>query len=346
MRVIFFSILCLVTLQSCKSKYLHTVQSANDSIVLKDSVRIRALVVTKNALWYAGSESKIGYINFKTGEQKQGKLPAEQPVDFRSLATNGTTLFYMSIGNPAQLFSSTKELEHIQKVYYEKHESVFYDAIAFFNTKQGIAIGDPTQKALAILLTKDGGKNWLRIPESDAPQLEEGEAAFAASNTNIVIQKNLVWIITGGKKSHVWHSKDFGAHWERFEIPIKQGGEMTGAFTAAFYDANVGVVAGGDYSNQNDHEGNLILTIDGGKTWKRVNYLNGPTYISCIQFVPNSKGKEIVTVGAGGLFYSSDQGQHWLQLDSNSSLYTLRCLDENTLIAAGKNRIIRYELVR
>jgi hypothetical protein len=50
----------------------------------------------------------------------------------------------------------------------------------------------------------------------------------------------------------------------------------------------------------------------------------------------NSEGKGIVSVGASGLFYSSDSGLNWKQLAKDPSLYTLRFIDNHTAIAAGK----------
>ncbi|MFM2229915.1 MAG: hypothetical protein RL607_1173 [Bacteroidota bacterium] len=345
MRVLFFLFAGFLTLQSCSSTR-STVKSVEKEILVKDTIQIRAIVVTKKQLWYAGTQSKAGTYFFSTGEHQQVQLPAEKVSEFRSLAYNGSDLCFLSIADPAQLILGTDQLQHLHQVYREQHEKVFYDAIAFCDAQHGIAIGDPTNKTLAVLVTSDGGYHWTRIPEHDAPLLTEGEAAFAASNTNIVTQNKCIWVVTGGKKSRIWKSTDYGFHWEKQEIPIQQGGEMTGAFSAAFYNESIGVVAGGDYAQQKSSEGNLVLTLDGGKTWKRQEFKSGPTYISCIQFIPGSHGKELVTVGAGGLFYSADQGMNWVNLDSNPALFTLRCLDKNTLIAAGKNRIIRYKLIR
>lgn len=345
MRTIIFSILTVIVFQSCSSTQ-NRVQSVQKEVVLKDSISIRALAVSKKQLWYAGSQSKAGTLFLDTKEHKQVRLVTPKKVEFRSLAYNNYDVFFLSIGNPAQLYSGTDQLYHLHEVYNESHEKVFYDAIAFSDTQHGIAIGDPTDKALAVLLTSDGGKNWRRIPENNAPLLAEGEAAFAASNTNIITQKNTIWVITGGKKSRIWKSIDYGNHWQCIEIPIKQGGEMTGAFSAAFYNSKIGVVAGGDYSQQNSKDSNLVLTLDGGITWKKITYADGPGYISCIQFVPGSQGKELVTTGAGGTYYSGDQGAHWMQLDADATFYTLRFLDKNTYFAAGKNQLVKFTLVR
>jgi photosystem II stability/assembly factor-like uncharacterized protein len=60
-----------------------------------------------------------------------------------------------------------------------------------------------------------------------------------------------------------------------------------------------------------------------------------------VQFIPNSKGKQVVSVGASGLQYSSDGGISWKQFSKDESLYTIRFVNKNTAFAAGKNKIIR-----
>lgn len=84
-------------------------------------------------------------------------------------------------------------------VYAEENEAVFYDAMTFWNNEEGIAMGDPTADCLSILTTRDGGKTWQKTPCDRLPKVKEGEAAFAASNTNIATVGDKTWIITGGK---------------------------------------------------------------------------------------------------------------------------------------------------
>jgi hypothetical protein len=55
------------------------------------------------------------------------------------------------------------------------------------------------------------------------PRTANGEAAFAASNTNIVIKGNNTWIVSGGMKARVFYSADKGNTWEVYDTPIVQG---------------------------------------------------------------------------------------------------------------------------
>lgn len=71
----------------------------------------------------------------------------------------------------------------------------------FWNDKEGIAIGDPTEDTFSIIVTRDGGETWTKILSDKLPTNAEGEAAFAASNSNIVIKGNDTWLVSEEKSS-------------------------------------------------------------------------------------------------------------------------------------------------
>ena len=156
-----------------------------------------------------------------------------------------------------------------------------------------------------------------------------------------MIKGNQTWMVSGGKKSRIFYSADKGKSWKVFETPIIQGQAMTGIFTADFYDAKNGFIAGGNYEKLTQNFGNKAITNDGGKSWKLIAEKKGFGYASCIQYVPNSNAQQLVSVGASGLYYSSNAGEKWSKLSNDSTLHTIRFINDSTAIAAGKNKIIR-----
>ena len=333
-----------IVLFSCKS--IHSVENRNAVTVtidtlLQDKISIRALALDHDKVWYAADQSRFGCIDLKTNQKKEIKLPSEKNAEYRSMAQTEKYVFILNVGNPALLYKISKEDLSYELVYQENHDKVFYDSMQFWNDKEGIAIGDPIEDSFSVITTRDGGVSWQKMPSDRLPHLEDGEAAFAASNTNIVIKGNATWLVSGGKKARVFHSNDKGKSWSVVETPIVQGNQMTGIFTADFYNSSVGFISGGNYDVLNQNFDNKAVTYDGGKTWKLVAQNQGFGYASCVQYVPNSHGKGLISVGASGIYYSDDGGSSWNQWSTDSSLYTIRLLNGYTAIAAGKNKVIR-----
>lgn len=259
-------------------------------------------------------------------------------LNFRSMGNTCKGGFGISIGSPAILYKLNADLEKNEIVYQENHPKAFYDSMEFWNDQEGIAIGDPTDDCMSVIITRDGGNTWTKLPCDVLPKANEGEAAFAASDTNIAIVEDKTWIATGGKSSRILFSPDKGKTWQVFDTPIIQGKETTGMYSLDFYDENHGFAIGGDYTNADANQKNKIVTSDGGKTWQVVADGSGPGYRSCVQYVPNSNAKQLVALGFKGIDYSTDAGQTWKHL-SDEGFYTLRFLNDSTAYAAGNGRI-------
>ena len=91
------------------------------------------------------------------------------------------------------------------------------------------------------------------------------------------------------------------------------------------------------------HGCNKAKTVDGGKTWQLVADGQTPNYRSCVQYIPNRNGQELIAVGFKGIDYSNDGGDTWKTI-SDEGFFTVRFIDENTAYAAGSGRISKITL--
>ena len=340
--VLIITIGCSGCSQEKKEKKIkiHNFKSVDLEVIYEDSVSIRTLeILNDGSVAFAGSDGKYGLYDPKTNQWSTKIIKGDTiNPSFRATAHTATDFFMLSIGNPGLLYKT--ENNGMKLVYAEENEAVFYDAMTFWNNEEGIAMGDPTADCLSILITRDGGKTWEKTPCDQLPKVKEGEAAFAASNTNIATVGDKTWIITGGKSSRVHYSPDKGTTWEVYDTPIIQGTATQGGYSIAFYDENNGFAIGGDYTQPEVNTSNKMKTTDGGKNWQIVSKNANPGYKSCVQYVPNSGGNELITMGFTGINYSSDQGEHWQQL-SKEGFHTFRFLNDSTAYATGNGRIAK-----
>lgn len=335
-RLLFFSIV-LSTFFSCKKDVkpvFEAVNSVTVETIYQDSLfNTRALEIKNKDVYLATSAGQTFVLRDNEMELKEVfiKDTIHNP-NFRALASTDNAIYTLSIANPGLLYKNGK------LVYKETHDKVFYDAIEFWNSKEGIAIGDTTDDCLSIIITRDAGQTWHKISCDNLPNGNFG--AFAASDTNIAIVGDKTWVATGGKISHVLFSSDKGKTWTVYDTPIIQGVDTTGIYSMDFYNENLGFAIGGDYTTPDSNSKNKIRTEDGGKTWQLVSENSGPGYRSCVQFVPNKNGKELIAVGVKGIDYSSDFGETWKHL-SDASFYTVRFMNDSIAYAAGKGSAAR-----
>ncbi|WP_333695857.1 WD40/YVTN/BNR-like repeat-containing protein [Flavobacterium sp.] len=307
--------------------------------LIADSMSVRAIDISKNIIWYATNNGNYGYYDLENDKHFKDSIQHQKTSPhFRGIAQNSSNIFLLSTEKPAVIYKIDKKNNTPQIVFEDKQATAFYNAIQFWDEMSGIAVGDPQGNKLAILITRDGGRTWQKMNQL-LPPLFADEYGFAASNTGLVVHGKQAWITTGGSHARVFHSADKGKTWKVYETPIVSGSKMSGIFTADFYDDTIGIIAGGDYENQAANNQNKAITIDGGKSWSLIGEGEGPGYTSCVQFVPNSGGKQLVAVSTQGLYFSEDSGIKWKKISSNSNYHTLRFLNKQVAIAAGKNRI-------
>ena len=345
-------VICLLLLVSCKKEEVkekifipRDFTEVEIETLLQDSnLNVRALEVIENQeAYFATSKGHFGSINFDLFDKRiiagYGKSPISidsLKFNFRAASDTGEAAFLLSIGSPAYLVM-TKQTG-VKIVYQENHPKAFYDSMDFWNDQEGIAIGDPTDDCLSVIITRDGGNTWTKLSCDLLPKAKEGEAAFAASDTNIAIVGDKTWVATGGKASRILFSPDKGKTWQVFDTPIVQGVETTGMYSLDFYDELNGFAIGGDYTKADDNTANKVRTNDGGKTWQLVAENQKPGYRSCVQYVPNSRAQQLVAIGFNGIDYSKDSGNTWSHL-SDEGFYTLRFLNDSVAYAAGNKRI-------
>ncbi len=335
MRYFCFVLLLLAMISCVDKKERRPFSSVEIETLYSDSLSIRAIEIIGNSLAFAANKGTFGTVEFTTGKVRSNIEKHHTGIpEFRAIAHTSTDFFMLSVGSPALLYK-TGEGGNMDLVYREEGDGVFYDAMTFWNDKEGIAAGDTVDGCFSIIITRDGGHTWHKLSCDKLPEAIEGEGAFAASNTNIKVVGDKTWIAT---TKRILFSSDKGTTWEAFETPILNIAGTEGIYSIDFWTEYLGIAIGGDYTKPEGNTANKAITIDGGKTWTLIADGQEPSYKSCVRFVPNSAGKELIALGFTGISYSSDIGKSWTAL-SDESFYTIRFLNDSIAYAAGKNRI-------
>jgi photosystem II stability/assembly factor-like uncharacterized protein len=274
-------------------------------------------VESKNIVWASGTGGTV--IRTVDGGKtwKTIKIPGAEKLDFRDIEAFGeTTAYVLSIGNgeSSRIYKTTDGGDTWKLQFSNKDEKAFFDSIAFWDEKHGIAQSDPVDGKYVLYSTEDG-EIWKPLPAGSLPSAKEGEAAFAASGTCVVTYgKNGVFLITGGTDARVLFSPDRGKTWSSSSAPMISGSAGAGIFGIAM-KGKKGVIVGGDYTKPDIDNSNIAYSDDGGRTWQTRLKANSFGYRSGAAFVTK---KIIVIVGPDGSDISDDGGQTWRRIEKGN----------------------------
>jgi photosystem II stability/assembly factor-like uncharacterized protein len=303
--------------------------------------------VSQQIAWASGTHGTY----LRTGDGGRTWIPAQVPdaatLDFRGVvAFSADEAFLMSAGpgEQSRIYHTSDAGQHWQLQFTSTNPKAFFDSIAFWDPTHGIVLGDPIadesgQLKFQLLITTDG-KSWTSIPPSQLPPAIEGEGAFAASNSCVVILPNNdpnIWFATGGKVARVFHSPDRGRTWQVFDTPITHGADSTGIFSIAFRDPLHGVIAGGDYKHPDQDGPNLAFSGDGGKTWT-VSQIFPQSYYSSVAY-----DRQSVTPAAKTL--DDNQAHIRLFIAAPTFVYDFRPPKNPTRISPPKKSGIQFNAV-
>jgi photosystem II stability/assembly factor-like uncharacterized protein len=266
--------------------------------------------------WASGNKGTVLRTVDGGGTWTRVAVPGAGELDFRDIEAFGAEVAYVLAigpGDTSRIYKTEDGGKTWALQFTNPDSRAFYDAMAFWDAKTGLAVGDPVEGRFTILRTVDGGRTWTRVPAANIPEALQGDGAFAASGTCLVVHGSRhAWFGTGGAaRARVYRSTDQGLTWAVADTPIMAGNASSGVFSLAFSDPDHGVAVGGDYRLERDSGDDLAVTSDGGKTWAFAGAARLRSFRSAVAYVPGSKGRRLIAVGPGGSDSSEDGGRTW-----------------------------------
>ncbi|MDM4767751.1 hypothetical protein [Pelomonas sp. SE-A7] len=285
------------------------------------TARLRGVsAVNAKVAWASGAD--LSLLRTADGGANWIKLkpPADaDKLDFRDIdAIDERTAYALSIGpGPASRIYKTVDAGASWQLQHQNTEAQgFYDAMTFWDARHGLVVGDSIDGRFQILVTRDGGAHWDKVPDAALPPALPGEGAFAGSGSNIAVMgsgqdRREAWIVTNSPgRSRVLHTADGGKRWQVVDTPLAASA-TAGIFSVHFRDRLHGVIVGGDYKQEQAAVDNAAFTSDGGKTWTLVKQPQGLSgFRSVVKHLPGSKSSWIA-VGPQGADRSDDDGKTW-----------------------------------
>lgn len=200
----------------------------------------------------------------------------------------------------------------------------FVNNVHFFNSTDGVLLGDYVGGCYEIYTTTNGGINWTRVPCGNINGTDSADGTV----TNYTAIANSIWFPNQNGK--IFRSVDKGQTWVQLSSPLFVVSSL------AFRDPLNGFLLG--YNTFPDMQ--TFRTSDGGTTWTKVEG-KGLLMSGGIAYASNGllfNYGAVNQISKKGISYSKDNGETWHIITSttNKSVY---CMDFSGLegYAGGLN---------
>jgi len=311
----------------------------------KPDVSFRGLSVVDNfVLWVSGTKGTVGlsYNGLKTISWVNPK--GYETRDFRAVAAlDAQTAIVVAIDSPGIILKTTDGGSTWKEVYRDESPGVFMDAIDFaeYNPKLGVVVGDPVKGEPYVLKTVDAGDSWTRMTANQLPVFQEGEAFFAASNSNVKLLDETTFLaVTGGGASHIMFNTV-----PAVKVPLpKDASPTSGANGLDYYPLeNFGLIVGGDFEHPTSSTNNLfIFELKEMKTPAITQPDVPPSgYMSGVAI---QSGTKAISCGLTGVFLTEDKGKTWTNLTGTAYHTCKKARNGKKIYLAGPNGRIGHIL--
>ncbi|EMB17311.1 sialidase family protein [Rhodopirellula europaea] len=289
------------------------------------NVSLRSLsAVDDEVIWASGAAATVirstdGGETWKAcGPEGYGEL------EFRCVcAFSANVACIGSAGTPAVLLRTEDGGDSWMETYRAESNAAFFDAMKFWDADRGMAFSDPVDGRLLVVETKDGGKSWQKL-NTQLPLARTGEAAFAASNSSLLLgEDGRLWCGTGGAESdtsRLYTRSGWNEPWVTVNAPMPSS-QASGIFAICRGPESDGhdgsgplVCVGGDYRATETSEITACISHDDGNSWRTIAE-QPASFRSAVVSIPadSSQAKGMIAVGPAGTDFSAD-GDTWQPL--------------------------------
>ena len=298
--------------------------------------------ISKKVCWVSGTKGTVLKTLNRGKNWELDSIKGARALDFRDIyAFDSKTVIVMSAGeaekDAARIYKTTNGGQSWNLVFQTFRKGVFFDAIDFWDARNGLVISDSVDGTLFILTTNDGGNSWQEVSPNRLPDAKPGEGGFAASGSCLVVEgKSNAWM--GTTAGRVFYTTDMGKTWSVTETPMKAG-KTAGIFGLRFRDNLNGFGVGGDYQNVFEESPNVIVSSDGGRSWSISPSTEPVGLKEAVVFYDDTS---LIAVGPSGTGYSVDFGKTWKKIDA-SSFHSASFLGKTGWAVGSRGTIAKFK---
>jgi len=221
--------------------------------------------VSRQIAWSSGTHGTYLRTTDGGATWTPAQVPDAATLDFRAVvAFSADEAFLMSAGpaDQSRIYHTSDAGQHWQLQFTNTNPKGFFDSMVFWDRTHGIVLGDPVPDVSGTLkfelLRTDDGQTWRPIPPDQLPPAQEGEGAFAASNSCLAILNEMTTSTEAWRGNEAWRSNKT---WKSGPSGPREAPIQIGASAPVTPDSNIWFATGGKVAR-------VLHSPDRGQTWQ------------------------------------------------------------------------------
>src|SRR5262245_45922631 len=136
--------------------------------------------VSATVAWVSGTNGTYARTTDAGRTWIAGTVPGAGKLDFRDVEAFGEATAYLRSAGPGEesrIYKTTDGGKTWALQFQNPDRAGFFDALAFWDEQNGLALGDPVGGRFQLVATTDGGASWKPIPAEGRPPALPNEGA-------------------------------------------------------------------------------------------------------------------------------------------------------------------------
>lgn len=213
----------------------------------------------------------------------------------------------------ARIFVSSNNGRSWRLAFLNDDPAAFYDCLDMFDDgRHGLAVSDPVEGHVRVIVTADGGRSWQVAPSTGMPPAVEGEFPFATGCLRTSGNAQ-AWFGTGGSAARIFHTTNRGITWTTTPSTIAPDPENGGGVFGLSVRSHDHLLAVGGTFADFDLGTDASAYSPDGRIWRAGGDTGGLRFN--VSWVPGLRDTAIAG-GFNGTDLTRDGGRTWTTFSS------------------------------
>ncbi len=181
-------------------------------------------VVDARVAWAAGDEGVVLRTTDGGRRWQSASVPGAKGIAFRDVeafSARSATVLATGEGGHSRIYRTDDAGRSWQLQFQGRQSQPSLACFGFWNSSQGIALGEARDARFQMRVSTDAGRTWKRVAKSERPEARAGERVIGDGQNCLAATGTgrLAFAVGDGHRARLLTSDEAGGDWRSIELP-------------------------------------------------------------------------------------------------------------------------------